>query len=105
MLLGMTSITYPHVQIREGTAYVAGSETKVVEIVLEHLAHHWHADDIQRQHPHLSMAQVHAALAYYYDHQAELEREIADRRERVAAIRERVADDSVRLKLQRVDRE
>lgn len=101
----MTSITYPQVQIREGTAYVAGTETKVIEIVLEHLAHHWHADGIQRQHPHLSMAQVHAALAYYYDHQAELDREISDRGERVAAIRKRVADDSVRLKVQRIGRE
>jgi hypothetical protein len=28
------------------------------------------------QYPHLLLAQIHAALAYYYDHQTELEAEI-----------------------------
>ena len=29
-----------------------------------------------RQHPYLRPAEAHAALAYYYDHQEEIEREI-----------------------------
>ena len=31
---------------------------------------------MHRQHPHLSLAQLHAALAWYYDHQAEMDAEI-----------------------------
>ncbi|MDX1946386.1 MAG: hypothetical protein SFU86_13375 [Pirellulaceae bacterium] len=27
--------------------------------------------------PHLSLAQIHAALAYYYDHQQEIDQQIA----------------------------
>ncbi len=100
----MSSATYPHVEFRGDVAFVAGTQTKVVEIVLVHLAHHWHAEDIQRQHPHLTMAQVHAALAYYYDHQDELDHEIEERRQRVEAIRERVADDRVREKIRRLGR-
>ncbi|HSZ57103.1 MAG TPA: hypothetical protein VK797_15655 [Tepidisphaeraceae bacterium] len=36
----------------------------------------WDAEQIQRQHPHLSLAQIHSALANYYDHQAQLDAEI-----------------------------
>jgi hypothetical protein len=28
------------------------------------------------QHPHLSLAQIHAALAYYFDHQTEFDQQI-----------------------------
>ena len=29
-----------------------------------------------RQHPYLTLAEAHAAMAYYFDHQAEIDREI-----------------------------
>lgn len=38
------------------------------------------------QYPHLSLAQIHAALAYYYDHQTELDAEIQRRRQEVNAL-------------------
>ncbi len=100
----MNSVTYPHIELRGDVAFLAGTETKVIEIVLDHVAHHWHAEDIQRQHPHLAMAQIHAALAYYYDHQDEIDDEIEERRKRVAEIRERVADERMHEKLRHVDR-
>ena len=65
---------------------IAGTRTKVVEVVLDRIAHHWDADEMQRQHPHLSLAQIYAALAYYHDHQDEIEREIDERLERVERI-------------------
>jgi len=42
---------------------LTGTRTKVVELVLDHLAHHWDAEQIQREHPHLSLGQIHSALA------------------------------------------
>jgi hypothetical protein len=32
--------------------------------------------EIHRQHPHLSLGEIHAALGYYFDHVEEVEREI-----------------------------
>ena len=32
--------------------------------------------EMHRQHPHLSMGQIHAALAYYYEHQDEVDADI-----------------------------
>jgi hypothetical protein len=43
---------------------------------MDHLAHGWSADEIARQHPYLSLGEVHAALGYYFDHQAEIDAEI-----------------------------
>jgi uncharacterized protein (DUF433 family) len=36
------------------------------------------AEDIAREHPHLRPAQIHAALAYYFANQAEVDAEIAE---------------------------
>jgi uncharacterized protein (DUF433 family) len=37
---------------------------------LDHLAYGWSPEEMHYQHPPLSLAQIHAALAYYFDHQA-----------------------------------
>jgi uncharacterized protein (DUF433 family) len=55
----MATVTYPHVEATpEGVPYIAGTQTKVIEVVLERLAYHWDADEIHRQHPHLSLGQI-----------------------------------------------
>jgi len=65
----MATVSYPHIEFAaDGTALVEGTRTKVVEIALDRLAHHWDAEEIQRQHPHLTLAQIYAALTYYHDH-------------------------------------
>lgn len=33
-------------------------------------------DEIRESLPHLSLAQIHSALAYYFDHQAQIDRDI-----------------------------
>jgi uncharacterized protein (DUF433 family) len=101
----MNAVTYPHIEINsDGVAIISGTTTKVVEIVQDHLAHHWHAEDICRQYPYLSLAQVHAALTYYYDHEQEMDREIDRRRRTVADIKAKRADDALQKKLQQLGR-
>ena len=92
--------TYPHISVTpEGVPILSGTTIKVVEIVLDYLAHRWTADEIQRQHPHLSLGQIHSALAYYFDHQNEIDRVIDEQLHQVAAIRSRVESSAVRDKL------
>ena len=78
---------------------LAGTRTKVVEVVLDRLAHHWDADEIQRNHPHLTLAQIYAALTYYYDHQPEMDADIDRRRQKVEQIRSSLGESPVRRKL------
>jgi len=44
-------------------------------------------DDIVRAHPHLTLAQVHDALSYYYDNIEEIDRDIAEERQFVAEMK------------------
>jgi uncharacterized protein (DUF433 family) len=60
-----------------GQTWIEGANTKVVQIAIDKVAHGWSAEEIQAQYPHLSLAQIHAALSYYYDHRAEMDAEMA----------------------------
>ena len=92
--------TYPHIEISpEGVAYVASTKTKVIEIALDRIAHHWDADEIRRQHPHLSLGQIYAALAYYFDHKEELDSRIDDQLRLVNDSRSSAGESLVRAKL------
>ena len=96
----MSALAYPHIELDEqGIAFVEGTRTKVLEIVLDRLAHHWDADEIHRQHPHLSLGQIYAALGYYHDHQEALNRQIEDQLREVDEIRQRTANPQLQAKL------
>ena len=98
-------VAYAHIKVTpEGVPYIAGTQTKVVEVVLDRLAYHWDADEIHRQHPHLSLGQIYSALAYYYDHQAEMDREIDEQLLEVEQIKESLGESSIRLKLKAMGR-
>jgi uncharacterized protein (DUF433 family) len=101
----MATVVYPHIDVTpEGVLYIAGTQTKVVEVVLDRLAYHWDADEIRRQHPHLSLSQIYSALAYYYDHQVEIDREIEEQLRQVDQIRASLGESPVRLKLKAMGR-
>jgi uncharacterized protein (DUF433 family) len=96
----VATVAYPHIELdAQGVPYLAGTRTKVVEVVLDRLAHHWDADEIHRQHPFLSLAQIYSALAYYYDHQEEIDQAIAAGLQRTQAIRASLGESPVRAKL------
>jgi len=67
-----------HIRLDDrGVPWINGTNTKVIEIVLDKLAHGWSPEEIHFQHyRRLSLGQIHAALSYYYDHQAEMDAEI-----------------------------
>ncbi|MEN0111197.1 MAG: DUF433 domain-containing protein [Planctomycetota bacterium] len=51
---------------------VAGTRIRVQDIVLDYERHGCTADQIAVNLPPLSLAQVHSALAYYFDHKDEV---------------------------------
>ena len=77
----MSSITtlYEHIVVEDkGVAVVLDSHIKVAQLVSEVMAYGWSPEELNFQHPHLSMGQVHSALAYYWDHQEEINQQIED---------------------------
>ena len=98
----MATVSYPHIDVSAaGVPFVAGTRTKVIEIALDRLAHHWDAEDIQRQHPHLTLSQIYAALTYFHDHQEAFDSEIRDHLIDVDRISAQLGSSVVRTKLGR----
>lgn len=96
----MSSVATTHIEIDErGVAWITDANTKVIEVVLDRVAYGWSPEEIHFQHPTLSLAQIHAALTYYYDHQAELDAEIMRQLKEVEALAEAAKDSPGRRRL------
>jgi uncharacterized protein (DUF433 family) len=73
----MTAVFSTHIEIDgQGVAWIGDTQVKVIEVVLDKLAHGWSPEETHFQHPDLSLAQIHAALAYYYENQPQLDAQI-----------------------------
>ena len=93
--------TYPHIdKPSDGSARLKRvPRVRVAQIVMDYLAHGWSPDEMCRQHPNLMKAEAHAAMAYYFDHQQELDAEIeAEVRNAEASLKES-SDSPLRLRL------
>ena len=89
-----------HVRVdKAGVAWIDDTNVKVIEVIVDHLAYGHSPEEIHLQHPHLSLAQVHAAFTYYFDHQARLDAEIERRHRRAETLRAGAANQPSRKKL------
>jgi uncharacterized protein (DUF433 family) len=73
-----TAITYPHILKENGSPACLASHprTRVAQIVMDYLARGLGPEDMVRHYPYLMLAEVHSAMAYYHDHQQEIDAEI-----------------------------
>ena len=80
MSLTVAKTKYEHVVLDDkGVPIVAGTNMKVIELVLEKTAYGWSPEELHFQHPYLSLGQIYSALAYYWDHKEALDRDIEER--------------------------
>lgn len=94
------AVTTQHIWLDDkGTAWIDQTNTKVVEVALDTLAHGWSPEEIHFQHPHLSLAQIHAALGHYYDHREQLDTMIRDGLERSRIERAETSDSPLRTRV------
>ena len=82
-----------------GIAWIAGTKVKVTEVVLDKIAYGSSPEEIHFQHPHLSLAQIHGALTYYYENQDEVDGQIRRGLEESDELAARVSDSEFRRKL------
>lgn len=60
-----------------GKPRIAGSRIRVKDVVIWHERQKISAAEIVSEFPHLTLAGIHAALAYYHDHREQINAEIA----------------------------
>jgi len=68
---------YQHIVLDDqGVPHISGTTMKVAELVVAQMAYGWSPDELAFQFPYLSLGQIHSALAYYWDHKADIDEQI-----------------------------
>src|ERR1700704_3107975 len=94
-------VTYPHIEKVEGISarLKRVPRTRVAQIVIDYLNHGWSADEICIHYPYLKLAEVHSAMAYYFDHQSEIDAEIDQEQRLIEESRKNAKPTAVELRL------
>jgi uncharacterized protein (DUF433 family) len=93
--MSLVETTYEHVVLNEKeTPMIAGTTMKVAELVTEQMAYGWSPEELHFQHPYLTLGQTYSALAYYWDHQEEMDRDIERRLEEVQRVAQSVVSEA-----------
>jgi uncharacterized protein (DUF433 family) len=96
----MPVLTTAHIWLDDrGVAWIDDTNTKVIEVAMDTIAHGWSPEEIHFQHSHLSMAQIHAALGYYHDHKAEMDERIQSQAVDSRRLRAQASDSPLRKRL------
>ena len=79
---------YEHILLNAAQVpIIAGTTMKVIELALAQVAYGWSPEELHFQFPYLTLGQIYSALAYYWDHREELDREIEGRLEAASQLR------------------
>ena len=84
----MVAAPIHHISLDEqGVAYVNGTSLKVSHLAIDAETWGMTPQRIQENYPRLSLAQIHAALAYYHDHRSEVDEQSAQDTEEYERLR------------------
>ncbi len=94
-------ITYPHIVKIEGSParLERMPRIRVAQIVMNYQDLGRSVDEICIQYPHLELAEVHSAMAYYFDHQTEIDAEIAEEQSMIEEAYKNAKPTAVELRL------
>jgi uncharacterized protein (DUF433 family) len=74
--------------VRGGRPCIAGTGIRVMDLAAAKVFHYQTPDDLATAYD-LSLAQVYAALAYYYDHKAEIDTDIREQSALIQAFKDK----------------
>lgn len=81
----MTVVISEHIQITPGVCggkpHIAGHRIRVQDVVIWYEHQGMSPDEIAYHYPSITLADIHAALAYYYDHLEEIRQQIHESEE------------------------
>jgi uncharacterized protein (DUF433 family) len=101
----MPTMVTAHIHLDErGVAWIDDTNVKVIEVALDKLEYGLSPEEIHFQHPGLSLAQIHAALSYYYDHQDALDAAIEQQVQEVKDMAVQSGDSPFRKRLRALGR-
>lgn len=96
----LTTTEYKYIELDDNNVpIISGTTMKVIELVEAKIAYGWSPEEIHLNHRYLSMSQIHSALAYYWDHQEELDADIEQRFQYAQKLRHQAGQSSLVKKL------
>jgi uncharacterized protein (DUF433 family) len=100
----MERMLIQHIEIRKNRdgqdrAYIVGTRVRVQDIYVDSEVLSKSPEEIVAALPHLTLAQVHAALAYYFDHREEILDELRQDEHFVAMLKQRTGPGPLETKL------
>lgn len=94
---------YQHIVLDDqGVPHISGTTMKVAELVVAQMAYGWSPDELAFQFPYLSLGQIHSALAYYWDHKADIDERIRRDDARLKQLRQSLPEPLIVGKLRRL---
>ncbi|MGK7924456.1 MAG: DUF433 domain-containing protein [Spirulina sp.] len=101
MTLG-TVTEYKNILIDDrGVPFIQGTSMKVVELATSVYAYGWSPEELHYQYPHLSMSQIHSALAYYWDHKKAIDTEMKKRFDEAEKLRQEAGESPLAKRLRK----
>src|SRR5947207_10852027 len=84
--------SYPHIEVDgQGTPRIGKTRYDVIHLAGEHYHYGWSAEELLRQHPDLRPEEVYSSLTYFYDHYADVVRQLAEIGDRIEKMRDNQA--------------
>jgi uncharacterized protein (DUF433 family) len=91
---------YKYVELNDkNVPIIAGTTMKIIELVMAQMAYGWSPDELQFQHPYLTMSQIYSALAYYWDHKKVIDAEIEQDLQQAKQARQQAGESPIAAKL------
>lgn len=101
-MFSATPTEYKHILLDDRACpYIEGTSMKIVELVTSIHAYGWSPEELHFQYPHLSMSQIYAALAYYWEHKEEIDADVKRRFEYSEQLRQETGESPLAKRLRR----
>ncbi|MEB3218164.1 MAG: DUF433 domain-containing protein [Nostocales cyanobacterium 94392] len=95
-----TNTGYKYIEFDENNVpFIIGTRMKVVEIITSVYAYGWSAEELHFQYPHLTMSQIHSALAYYWDNKEDIDADMQRRLGNVDNLRQEAGESVIAKRL------
>lgn len=95
-----TTTEYKHILLDDRQVpFIKGTSMKVVELVTSVQAYGWSPEELHFQYPHLSMSQIYSALAYSWEHKAEIDADMKRRFEYSEKLRQDAGESTLARRL------
>ncbi len=86
--MALTATRYEHIVLDErDVPRIAGTTLRAIDLVEAKRANGWTPEQLHEQHPELTLGQIYSALAYYWDHQEELDAVSTARRQEIEQLK------------------